>query len=99
MARRDAKSRKAARKAERQAAEEAVRRMSRRRRIIAALIPLVTLALSAGFYVGLDDARATGVVLLVGALMWFLYGLGMLGASVPARDRNRAGSIDFGNRG
>lgn len=102
-AKREAKrARKAARGTDKERefleAERAFVRRTRRRRIILAAIPLLTVAAAAGFYFGLEDAQAAGISLLVGVVVGLLYGLGTLGAAVPPRDRGRAGSIDFGNR-
>jgi hypothetical protein len=74
-----------------------VRRL-RRRRVVLATVPVVTALAGAGLYWGMDNGRAAGVVLLLGILVFFLLGLSTLGATVQPRDRDRAGSIDFGNR-
>lgn len=79
-------------------AERAAERRLRRRRAILIVIPLLTVAIASGFYFGLQDAQAAGISLLLGVVVFLLYGLGTLGSSVQPRDRGRAGSIDFGNR-
>ncbi|MFW6050101.1 MAG: hypothetical protein ACODAU_02935 [Myxococcota bacterium] len=79
-------------------AERAAERRARRRRRVLLAVPLVTALAAAGFYFGLEDVRAAGIALLVGALVFLLYGLGTLGSSVQPRNRGSAGSIDFGNR-
>ena len=68
----------------------------RRARIINLSIPVVFLALAAGFYWGLDNPSLAGATLLGGALIWLMVGLGFIGSQVAPRDRDRAGSIDFG---
>lgn len=73
-------------------------RRARRRRYITVAIPLVTFAFAAAFYWGMSDTQAAGITLLLGALAFFLYGLGTLGSEVQPRERERAGSIDFGKR-
>lgn len=72
-------------------------RAQKKRQSILIAIPLMTAALAAGAYFGLDDGRLVGVAILLGMVAFFLVGLSALGSSVPPRDRNRAGSIDFGN--
>lgn len=79
-------------------AERAQQRRLRRRRGVLVGVPLVTLLAAASLYFGLDDGRAAGVVLLLGIVVFFLFGLSSIGASVQPRDRERAGSIDFGSR-
>ncbi|MFW5921587.1 MAG: hypothetical protein ACOCUS_07080 [Polyangiales bacterium] len=80
-------------------AEERAQRAARRRRLTVVGLPLVTFAVAAGLYWGLDDAQAAGVTLLVGGVVFFLYGLSTLGSTIEPKDRNRAGSIDYGRRG
>ncbi len=98
-AKRDAK--RAKKEAEREAklvAEEAQRERDKRRRVVMAAIPLVSVALALVAYFALDDARMTGVDILVGSLVFLTYSLGAIGASVKPKDRNRSGSINFGTR-
>ncbi len=105
MARKAKGERRAARKERARAAREAraqaeldhKERLKRQRIVLVALV-VVTAVASAVCYWALDNPRLTGVVLLVGTLVSLFYGLGRLGAGVRARDRNRAGAIDFGNR-
>lgn len=78
--------------------ELAAERRARRRKYVLLFIPVLTAILAAGMYWGLDDTRAAGIALLLGAVIFFLYGLGSLGSTVQPRDRGRSGSIDFGNR-
>lgn len=73
-------------------------RLRKRRRILVAAVPVVTGAIAAGLWFGLESGPLTGAALLGGAVVWLLMGLGYLGAGVSPRDRDRAGSIDFGNR-
>lgn len=79
-------------------AEALADRRARRRRLVLVGIPLVTALVAAGLYWGLEDTRATGIALLLGLVVFLLYGLGTLGSQVQRRDRGGAGSIDFGNR-
>lgn len=95
-ARRKAKGTAAAEEFE-QATADADARLTRRRQLVFA-IPPVTFAVAAGLYWGLEDSRLAGVALLLGGVAFMLLGLGLLGASVEPRDRDRSGSIDFGNK-
>jgi hypothetical protein len=61
-------------------------------------VPLITASAAGGAYLALEDGRVVGVVLLVGVAVFFLLALSAIGSSVQPRDRDRAGSIDFGNR-
>jgi hypothetical protein len=70
----------------------------KRARIVNVAIPVVFIAVAAGFYWGLDKPSLAGATLLGGALIWLMVGLGFIGSQVSPRDRDRAGSIDFGNR-
>ena len=94
-------AKKAQREAEKAARAEAKRQAelaaAKRRRVLIA-IPALTLLVAAGTYFGLNDARLTGVAVLVGGLLWLTVGLAGLGSSIQPRDRSRAGSIDFGTK-
>jgi hypothetical protein len=70
----------------------------RRRRLIVWSIPAVTVLVAVGFWFGLESPSLAGAAILGGAMIWLLVGLGFIGGAVRPRDRNRAGSIDFGNR-
>ena len=92
------KERAKAAKEARRAAEKQMQRLQTRRRRVSALIAVLTFGVAAACYWGFDEQQLTGVVLLVGGVLFLLYTLGALGAHVKPRDRNRAGSIDFGRR-
>ena len=79
-------------------AERAAERARRRRKIALLAVPALAAAVAGGLYFGLDDGQAAGIALLLGVILFFLVGLGALGSAVPVRDRDRAGSIDFGSR-
>lgn len=105
MARKNKGERRAARKERARANREAKAQAAlehearvKRQRVIVAVLFVGTFAAAALCYWGLDDSRLTGVVLLVGTLISLFYGLGRLGAGVRARDRHRAGAIDFGSK-
>ncbi|MDQ3030835.1 MAG: hypothetical protein M3Y87_00300 [Myxococcota bacterium] len=92
-------------KADREAAEAmkaadqaAVEQMTRRRRVILAAVPAITALLALGAYFAFDDRRAVAVILVLGIAAWVPFALGSIGGAIPPRDRNRAGSIDFGRR-
>lgn len=78
--------------------EAAAERAQRVRRVVVAAIPLVSLAIAGVCWWVLEMPSLTGAVLLGGALVWLMAGLGFLGSRVQPRDRHRAGSIDFGQR-
>jgi uncharacterized ion transporter superfamily protein YfcC len=80
------------------AAEARGRRRARWRRGVAVAIFVLTLAVAGVAYAGFGQGQVAGVSLLVGAIVFFLYGLSVLGAGVEPKDRQRAGSIDFGRR-
>lgn len=92
------KERRAEEKAELEAAREAAERRQRRYRRILVALPLATLAAAAATYFGFDDVRAAALVGVIGVALWVPILLGALGGSVRPRDRDRAGSIDFGQR-
>ena len=70
----------------------------RRKRLMIGVLAATVLA-ALGAYFGLEDERLTGIAILVGGLLFLLVALGALGAGISPRDRDRAGAIDFGNRG
>jgi hypothetical protein len=75
-----------------------VQRRTRKRMWTVGLIPAAAIVIAAVFYRLLDDPRAAGVALLMGTVIWFLYGLGMLGASIPPRSRTRGAPVNFGRK-
>jgi hypothetical protein len=81
-----------------QALAEIQAKRASRRRIVIIAIPLLTAAAAAGTWFAFDNEAATGAVVLLGSLLWLLFGLGFLGGSVKPRDRTRAGSINYGSR-
>ena len=83
---------------EQAAVEQQEREAARRRRILLG-VPTVTLALALGLYLNEGTRFAAGIALLAGFLVWLALALGALGKGVPARDRSRAGNIDYGKRG
>lgn len=87
------------RKEQEQAAALAAERSAKRRKILLILVPLITIALAIGFYqIGLSYF-IVGMVLLTGFFCWLGIGLGAIGGSVQARNRQGSGSINFGKRG
>jgi hypothetical protein len=94
--RRVKKDRKHDRELAKEAQAQAEARL-RRGRIINIATPCVFIVAAAGFYWGLDNPSLAGATLLGGALIWLMVGLGFVGSQVSPRDRDRAGSIDFGN--
>lgn len=89
---------KAAKEARRQAEAEAKRRRKRQLRVAGA-VGVLTLALAALAYLVFENRQLTGITLLIGGVLFLLIVLGTLASSVQPRDRTRAGSIDYGNRG
>ena len=89
---------KAAKEARKQAEAEAQRRRKRQLRLAGA-VGVLTLAVAAASYFGFENRQLTGISLLVGGVLFLLIVLGTLASSVQPRDRTRAGSIDYGNRG
>lgn len=89
---------KAAKEARRQAEAEAKRRRRLRLRVAAA-VGVLTLGMAAVSYFVLENRQFTGISLLVGGVLFLLIVLGTLASTVSPRDRTRAGSIDYGNRG
>ena len=89
---------KAAKEARRQAEAEAKRRRQRRLRLSAA-VGVLTLAVAAVAYFAFENRQLTGISLLIGGVLFLLVVLSTLASGVQPRDRTRAGSIDYGNRG
>lgn len=87
---------RAQRKAEDEALQREVERSMRRRRVIITVIPLITVAIAAGLYWGLEEPRLTGFAILGGAIVWLLVATGVVGSSVRPRDRLAAGNISYG---
>jgi Na+/citrate or Na+/malate symporter len=79
-------------------AREALERRRRRLRIANLAVPLVTIVAAGVTYFLSDSKGPAALVGLIGVAIWMPVLLGGLGATVPPRDRNRAGSIDFGQR-
>jgi hypothetical protein len=77
--------------------QENARRM-RIRRIVVIAIPIVTAGAATATWFAAESEAATGAVVLLGAILWLLFGLGFLGGSIKPRDRTRAGSINYGSR-
>jgi VIT1/CCC1 family predicted Fe2+/Mn2+ transporter len=88
------------RAAEKEAARlhaEAARSLKRRRtRALLTGIPIATVALAVIVWLALGDRRLTALVVVAGLACWIPILLGAIGSEIPARDRARAGSIDFG---
>ena len=80
------------------AAHDVALRRQRMLRIAAAVVPLVTLAVSLSIYFSTEDTQLAALVGMVGLAIWVPVLLGVVGGNVKPRDRTRAGSIDFGNR-
>ena len=92
-------------KADREAAEAtkaaeqaALEQATRRRRAILGAVPAITALLAIGAWLAFEDRRAVAVILVLGIAAWVPIALGSIGAGIPPRDRNKAGSIDFGRR-
>jgi hypothetical protein len=88
----------AAKEARRQAEALATQRRRLRMRLAAA-VAVLTLALAGVCYWVLENRQLMGVTLLVGGVLFLLVALSTLASGVQPRDRSRAGSIDYGNRG
>ncbi len=96
---RESKRERRAREAsDREVAERAARQRQRRLRWVAIAIPVITLAAALTTYGVTDDAQIAALIGLLGIGLWVPALLGAIGATVVARDRTRAGSIDFGQR-
>jgi len=89
---------KAAKEARKQAEAEAKRRRQLQLRVAAA-VGVLTLSIAAVSYFALENRQLTGISLLIGGVLTLLIVLGTLASGVRPRDRTRAGSIDYGNRG
>jgi hypothetical protein len=87
------------RKEQEQAAIEQSEREAIKRRRILVGVPAVAIAVALGLYLNEGTRFAAGIALLAGFLVWLALALGALGKGVPARDRGRAGNIDYGKRG
>lgn len=95
-------ARKERQKASKEAKQEAVARARRRRQLqmrLAGAVGVLTAALAGICYWVLEDRQLVGVTLLIGGVLFLLIALGTLASGVQPRDRSRAGSIDYGNRG
>ena len=88
---------RAAKEAKREAEAQAQRRRGLQLRATVA-VGIVTLAVAAFCYWGLDNLQLMGITLLVGGVLFLLLALGTLASGVQPRDRTRAGSIDYGKR-
>jgi len=84
--------------AEERAAQAAFERRRRIYRIASVAVPVVTLAVSMGVYLGMEDRQLAALLGMVGFAAWVPVLLGALGSRIQPRDRTKAGSIDFGNR-
>jgi hypothetical protein len=93
------KERQRAAKEARQQAEARARLRRQRQMRLAAAVGVLTATLAAVCYWVLEDRQLTGVTLLIGGVLFLLIALGTLASKVQPRDRTRAGSIDYGNRG
>ena len=93
------KERQRAAKEAKQEAEALAKRRRQKQLRAAAAIAVVTLGLAAVCYFVLDNRQLMGGTLLIGGVLFLLMALGTLASGVKPRDRSRAGSIDYGNRG
>jgi hypothetical protein len=89
---------KAAKEARQRAEAEAKRRRQLQMRLAGA-VGVLTLAIAGVCYWALDNRQLMGITLLIGGVLFLLIVLGALASGVQPRDRTRAGSIDYGNRG
>ncbi len=85
---------KEAREAERLAIEKA----EAQRRAVLIAVPLLTFAAAAGLYFGINRPQLAGMALLIGGVIFLMFGLSAIGGKVEPKDRHRAGAIDFGNK-
>lgn len=92
------KEQREAERAQRAQAQALQQRLNFRRRVIVTAIPVLTAAAAATSWFVLENKPATGAVILGGAMIWLLAGLGFIASAVPPRDRIKAGSIDFGRK-
>ncbi|MDH5674666.1 MAG: hypothetical protein OEZ06_21240 [Myxococcales bacterium] len=91
------KQRRDERKREREAAELANREADQRRRRILWITGVSTAALTLALYFADAPRALIGMTLLAGCGVLLTVGLGALGSGVKARDRSKAGNIDYGN--
>ncbi len=103
MAKKGRRGRRASRRERREAERELeerirleIERRAKRQRRTLITIPLLTGLLALVSWLGLDDRRLVGVTILVGGLIFLMVALAGLGQGIRARDRLRAGAIDFG---
>jgi hypothetical protein len=73
-------------------------RRTKRNRLLLALVPLVFGGGAAVAAFSFERRSLAGAILLAGAMVWLMVALGFVGGQVKPKDRDRAGSIDFGNR-
>jgi len=95
-------ARKERQKASKEAREQAEAQAKRRRQMqlrLAYGIGVLTLAIAGVCYWALDNRQLMGITLLIGGVLFLLVVLATLASGVQPRDRTRAGSIDYGNRG
>ncbi|MCA9583136.1 MAG: hypothetical protein KC416_15160, partial [Myxococcales bacterium] len=92
---REERQQRAEEEAEQRALEEARRK---KRSVVVYSLPVVILAGAAAANYAFEMPKLSGGILLVGAIVWLMVALGFVGASVKPRDRNRAGSIDYGRK-
>lgn len=95
-------ARKERQKAAKEARQRAEAQAKRRRQLqmrLAGAVGVLTLAIAAICYWALDNRQLMGITLLIGGVLFLLIVLGALASGVQPRDRTRAGSIDYGNRG
>jgi len=91
------REKKLARKEQQEADKRAAEKMEVRRKTIMILVPVLTILITVGLYL-YGNKSIAGMTLLAGFLVWLGVGLGAIGSSVPARDKSRGGSIDYGRR-
>lgn len=84
--------------ADREVAERIAQKRLRTMRWIAIAIPVLTIAAALTTWGVTDNTQIAALVGLLGIGLWVPALLGVIGATVAPRDRDRAGSIDFGNR-
>ena len=86
------------RQAEEQASQEAAQARRQKFRIATVVIFVVALGASLTAYFYGENRQLAGLIGMIGFALLFPLVLGSIGGEVKPRDRNRAGSIDFGNR-
>jgi uncharacterized membrane protein YphA (DoxX/SURF4 family) len=95
-------ARKERQKAAKEARQRAEAQAKRRRQLqmrLAGAVGVLTLVIAGICYWALDNRQLMGITLLIGGVLFLLIVLGALASGVQPRDRTRAGSIDYGNRG